>query len=131
SSVGELATDTLIADSNALATGSSSDDTAYQATEAALQRLADDRDVAAAQIKKVLSAAAHGTMPHPGQATRRPADLAQPAGRGRPARRFVGAVLGRARARGTRRARALRASVPRTHCGGDGSPGGRSRQASA
>ena len=69
SSVGQLATDTLIADSNALATGSSSDDTAYQTTEAALQQLADDRDTAAARIKKVLSAAANGTMPNHGQVT--------------------------------------------------------------
>jgi len=69
SSVGQFATDTLIADSNALATGSSTDDTAYQATEAALQQLADDRDVAATKIKKVLSAAANGTMPNHGQVT--------------------------------------------------------------
>ena len=69
SSVGQLATDTLIADSNALATGSSSDDATYQATEAALQQLADDRDTAAAKIKKVLSAAANGTMPNHGQIT--------------------------------------------------------------
>jgi hypothetical protein len=69
SSVGELATETLIADSHALTTGSSTDDTAYQATEAALQQLADDRDVAATKIKKVLSAAANGTMPNHGQVT--------------------------------------------------------------
>ena len=69
SSVGQFATDTLIADSNALATGSSTDDTTYQATEAALQQLADDRDVAATKIKKVLSAAANDTMPNHGQVT--------------------------------------------------------------
>jgi hypothetical protein len=69
SSVGQLATDTLIADSNALATGSSTNDTTYQTTEAALQQLADDRDVAATKIKKVLSAAADGTMPNHGQVT--------------------------------------------------------------
>jgi hypothetical protein len=69
SSVGELATDTLIADSNALATGSSTDDSTYQATEDALQQLADDRDVAAGTIKKVLTAAANGTMPNHGQIT--------------------------------------------------------------
>jgi hypothetical protein len=69
SSVGQLATDTLIADSSALATGSSSDDTAYQATQAALQQLADDRDVAATKIKRLLSAAANGTMPTHGQMT--------------------------------------------------------------
>ncbi len=70
SSVGQLATDTLIADSSALATGSSSDDTAYQATQAALQQLADDRDLAATKIKKLLSATANGTMPTHGQMTR-------------------------------------------------------------
>jgi len=69
SSVGRLATDTLIADTNALATGSSSDDSEYQATETALQQLADDRDTAAAKIKKVLSNAAAGVRPNHGQVT--------------------------------------------------------------
>ncbi|MFL5914401.1 MAG: hypothetical protein ACJ752_02010 [Gaiellaceae bacterium] len=69
SSVGQLATDTLIADSNALATGSSSDDSAYEDVQAALQQLADDRDTAAAPIKKVLTNAANGIMPSHGQLT--------------------------------------------------------------
>jgi hypothetical protein len=69
SSVGELATDTLVADSNALSTGSSSDDTAYLATEAALQQLADDRDTAAAPIKRILANAANGILPNHGQLT--------------------------------------------------------------
>jgi hypothetical protein len=69
SSVGQFATDTLIADSKALASGSSSDDTAYAAEQDALQQLADDRDAAAQQIKNTLSAAAAGTTPNHGQIT--------------------------------------------------------------
>ena len=69
SSVGQFATDTLIADSKALASGSSSDDTAYAAEQDALQQLADDRDAAAQQMKNTLSAAAAGTTPNHGQIT--------------------------------------------------------------
>jgi hypothetical protein len=69
SSVGQFATDTLIADSKALASGSSSDDTAYAAEQDALQQLADDRDAAAQQMKNTLSAAAAGTTPSHGQIT--------------------------------------------------------------
>jgi hypothetical protein len=69
SSVGEFATDTLIADSKALASGSGSDDTAYAGEQATLQTLADDRDAAAAQIKDTLSAAAAGKTPNHGQVT--------------------------------------------------------------
>jgi hypothetical protein len=69
SSVGQFATDTLIADSKALASGSSSDDTAYAAEQDALQQLADDRDAAARQMKNTLSAAAAGTKPNHGQIT--------------------------------------------------------------
>jgi hypothetical protein len=69
SSVGQFGTDTLIADSKALASGSSSDDTAYAAEQATLLQLADDRDQAAQQIKNTLSAAAAGTMPNHGQIT--------------------------------------------------------------
>ena len=57
SSVGQFATDTLIADSKALASGSSSDDGAYQAVESELTNLANDRDSLAAKIKKVLNSA--------------------------------------------------------------------------
>jgi hypothetical protein len=69
SSVGQLATDTLIADSKALASGSSSDDSAYETEQAALTQLADDRDAAAAKIKKQLSNAAIGITPSHGQLT--------------------------------------------------------------
>jgi hypothetical protein len=55
SSVGRFATDTLIADTKALASGSSSDDSAYQAEQSALAQLAHDRDVLAARIKKQLN----------------------------------------------------------------------------
>ncbi|MES1247565.1 MAG: hypothetical protein ABUS54_07825, partial [Actinomycetota bacterium] len=65
SSVGTLATDTLIADTNALAAGSSSNDAAYAALQAKLLRLAGDRDRAASEIKQTLSDAAAGRMPNP------------------------------------------------------------------
>ena len=67
SSVGQFGTDTLIADSKALASGSSSDDSAYATEQAALLQLADDRDQAAQQIKDTLSAAAAGHTPSHGQ----------------------------------------------------------------
>jgi opacity protein-like surface antigen len=69
SSVGPFATDTLIADTKALATGSASDDSTYEEMQSALQQLADDRDTAAAPIKKVLNNAADGVMPNHGQIT--------------------------------------------------------------
>jgi hypothetical protein len=69
SSVGQFGTDTLIADSNALASGSSSDDTAYAAEQATLLQLAADRDQAAQQIKDTLSAAAAGNVPNHGKIT--------------------------------------------------------------
>jgi len=69
SSVGQLATDTLIADTKALASGSSSDDSAFATEQATLQQLADDRDQAAQKIKDTLSAAAAGTTPNRGQIT--------------------------------------------------------------
>jgi hypothetical protein len=69
SSVGRFATDTLIADTRALASGSSSDDSAYATEQATLLQLADDRDQAAQKIKNTLSAAAAGTMPNHGQIT--------------------------------------------------------------
>jgi len=67
SSVGQFATDTLIADSKALASGSTSDDSAYQTEQETLQQLADDRDQAAAKIKQTLADAAGGTMPNNGE----------------------------------------------------------------
>ena len=61
SSVGQFATDTLIADTKALASGSSSDDKAYRREQAKLRALADDRDRAAARIENLLSDAAAGS----------------------------------------------------------------------
>jgi hypothetical protein len=67
SSVGQFATDTLIADTKALASGSASADSAYRSEQRALQRLADDRDRAAARIKRTLANAAAGHMPSRGE----------------------------------------------------------------
>ena len=67
SSVGQFATDTLIADTKALASGSASDDSAYQAEQKTLRQLADDRDRAAARIKQTLAHAAAGHMPNHGE----------------------------------------------------------------
>ena len=69
SSVGEFATDTLLADTKALASGSSSDDSAWAAEQETLGQLADDRDRAATKIKQILSDAAAGHMPNHGQVT--------------------------------------------------------------
>jgi hypothetical protein len=66
SSVGQFATDTLIAETNALASGSSADDHAYVSEQATLKGLAKDRDKAATKIKKLLADAAAGTMPSHG-----------------------------------------------------------------
>ncbi|HEY6961960.1 MAG TPA: hypothetical protein VI408_08755 [Gaiellaceae bacterium] len=55
SSVGAFATDTLIADTRALASGSSTDDSEYQAEQALLRPLADERDALATDIKQMLS----------------------------------------------------------------------------
>ena len=63
SSVGAFGTDTLIADSKALASGSSVDDTRFTTTQAALLDLAGRRDRLAADMKAVLSAAAAGQLP--------------------------------------------------------------------
>jgi predicted transcriptional regulator len=67
SSVGAFGTDTLIADTKALASGSTSDDSAFAAEQQALQQLADDRDSAAAKIKQTLADAAAGNMPNHGE----------------------------------------------------------------
>jgi hypothetical protein len=69
SSVGAFATDTLIADSRALASGSSANDSAYAAEQTALAQLANDRDAAATKIKMVLSKAAAGQVPSHGEIT--------------------------------------------------------------
>jgi hypothetical protein len=69
SSVGRFGTDTLIADTKALASGSSSDDSVFANEQATLETLAGDRDTAAAKIKKELSAAAAGHALSKGQIT--------------------------------------------------------------
>ena len=69
SSVGQFGTDTLIADSKALASGSSSDDSVFANEQATLLTLAGDRDTAAAKIKKELSDAAAGHALNNGQLT--------------------------------------------------------------
>jgi hypothetical protein len=64
SAVGDFGTDTLMADSKALASGSSTSDTAFKTTEARLLKLANRRDALATKIKVSLSAAAfHGHAP--------------------------------------------------------------------
>jgi len=67
SSVGQFGTDTLIADTKALASGSSSDDSAYQTEQQTLLKLANDRDRAVTKIKKALNDAAHNQGLHHGQ----------------------------------------------------------------
>ncbi len=69
SSVGQFGTDTLIADTKALASGSSSDDSAYATEQSTLETLATDRGSAVAKIKKVLNDAAAGHAPSHGQVT--------------------------------------------------------------
>ena len=65
SCVGAFATDTLIADSAALAGGSAGDDSAYQNEQQKLLALANARDVLAGVIKVQLSRAASGhSLPH-------------------------------------------------------------------
>jgi hypothetical protein len=70
SSVGAFATDTLIADTKALASGSASDDSAYSAEQRSLQRLADARDRVATRIKETLADAAAGHTPGLGEILR-------------------------------------------------------------
>jgi hypothetical protein len=67
SSVGAFATDTLIADSTALASGSASDDSRYAAEQLALASLADHRDAVATLIKATLARAALGIAPAKGE----------------------------------------------------------------
>jgi hypothetical protein len=62
-SVGTFGTDTLIAATTALGTGSAGSDSQYTKVEAALLSLADRRDVLATQIKTLLDQASfHGTL---------------------------------------------------------------------
>ena len=67
SSVGEFATDTLIADSKALASGSASNDSAYTTEQTTLLSLADHRDRVAGLMKATLARAAQGTAPGHGE----------------------------------------------------------------
>jgi predicted transcriptional regulator len=60
SSVGEFGTDTLIASTAALRSGSASDDSTFTRIESALTDLANRRDALAAQIKDVLANADAG-----------------------------------------------------------------------
>jgi len=69
SSVGQFATDTLIADTKALASGSTVSDSVYTAEQQTLAQLADDRDAAATTIKQLLSDAAAGKTPNHAQLT--------------------------------------------------------------
>jgi type II secretory pathway pseudopilin PulG len=69
SSVGAFATDTLIADSAALATGSATDDSQYVDEQETLQHLAKARDQLAAEMKVVLAEAAEGSQPSHGTST--------------------------------------------------------------
>ena len=66
SSVGAFGTDTLIAESSALASGSASGDQHFADVEETLQHLADARDKLANDMKQVL---ASGSMPSHGQLT--------------------------------------------------------------
>jgi hypothetical protein len=66
SSVGQFATDTMVADSAALAGGSATDDTAYESEQARLRHLADNRDALAGEMKLVLAQAAEGQTPSRG-----------------------------------------------------------------
>ena len=66
SGVGEFATNTLLAESAALASGSSTDDSQFTRTQRALLGLANVRDPLATQIKTTLSrAAVSGIAPRP------------------------------------------------------------------
>jgi hypothetical protein len=64
SSVGEFATNTLVADSKALASGSASDDSTYTTEQHALRTMARERDLLAGFMKVTLARAARGIAPH-------------------------------------------------------------------
>jgi hypothetical protein len=67
-SVGEFGTNTLIADTNALASGSTSDDRQFTRTEKKLDQLGRQRDQLATHMKQVLADAANGN-PNPDMAS--------------------------------------------------------------
>lgn len=66
SSVGKFGTDVLLADTAALKTGSTSDDSQYQSTLAKIQKLGTARDAVATQIKRDLFDAEFNNKPIPG-----------------------------------------------------------------
>jgi hypothetical protein len=69
-SVGQFGTDTLLASTRALASGSAADDSLFTATEAKLASLADRRDAFAQTVKQQLNAVEfhHGTLSRRGVA---------------------------------------------------------------
>jgi hypothetical protein len=67
SSVGAFATDTLIADSKALASGSAAHDSTYTTEQRTLRSMADHRDRVATLMKATLARAAAGTTPRHGE----------------------------------------------------------------
>jgi hypothetical protein len=67
SSVGAFATDTLIADSAALGSGSAGDDSTYSTEQQALRSMADHRDQVASLMKVTLAHAAAGVAPAHGE----------------------------------------------------------------
>jgi hypothetical protein len=67
SSVGEFATDTLIADSKALASGSSTNDSRYANEQETLAEMAAHRDRVATLMKATLAGAAMGIAPRHGE----------------------------------------------------------------
>jgi hypothetical protein len=67
SSVGRFATNTLIADSAALASGSSTSDATFTHEQQALLILANARDKVASRMKQLLAQAAAGHTPSEGQ----------------------------------------------------------------
>ena len=69
SSVGAFGTETLIADSAGLASGSVTGDTQYLNEQETLQHLAKARDQLDAEIKVTLARAAAGVMPSHGTLT--------------------------------------------------------------
>ena len=66
-SVGAFATDTLIADTKALASGSASDDSAYVTEQTALLSMVNHRDQVATLMKATLARAAMGIAPGHGE----------------------------------------------------------------
>jgi hypothetical protein len=67
SSVGAFATDTLIADSKALASGSAAHDSTYTTEQRTLRSMADHRDRVATLMKATLAHAAAGIAPRHGE----------------------------------------------------------------